>query len=149
MKAFFQIFSVMCLIGLVGQPALAQTADDTAGADFERRLELSRQMHQVRPTRTQVFDAIDSVAERQPPSEREAFRTAMRNILDYRAIENISINAMADTYTAEELEVMLEYYSKPEAKSAAEKDEEYRAQVYPEIIRMLDNAMMRIRTGSP
>ncbi len=115
--------------------------------NFERRLELSQKMHEYLPARDQVYAAIDKVAAAQPPAQRETFRSAMRRALNYKAIEKISIDAMVETYSIEELEAMVEYYSKPEARSASQKTSEYSAKVYPEIIRMLDQAMMRVRTG--
>ena len=54
---------------------------------------------------------------------------------------------MAEIYTLPELEAMVEYYSKPEAKSAAEKQEAYQDKVGPEITKMLDKALMEMRTG--
>ena len=71
----------------------------------------------------------------------------MRGVLNYQAIEKISIDAMAETYTLPELQAMVDYYSKPEAISAAAKDQAYGQKVYPEIMRMLDAAMMKVRTG--
>jgi hypothetical protein len=67
--------------------------------------------------------------------------------LNYEALEKISIDAMAETYTVAELEAMNEYYSKPEAKSAQPKYSNYANKVFPEITRMLDEAVMRVRTG--
>jgi hypothetical protein len=104
-------------------------------------------MHEINPTRNQVNAAIEQVALRQPESEREAFKTTMRAALNYQAIEKISVDAMADTYTKAELEAMVGYFSKPEAQSAAAKDYIYNRKVYPEIARMLDQAIIRMRTG--
>ncbi len=104
-------------------------------------------MHKIRPTQDQVYTAIDQIANQQPEAEREAFRNAMRQILNYKAIEKFSIDAMVDTYTVEELEAMVEFHAKPEAQSALAKEQDYADKVYPEIIRMLDQALMRVRTG--
>lgn len=129
------------------QPAQAAPAPQQDPATLEQRVTLAKKMHEIRPTQDQVFAAIDQVAQSQPESERADFVAAMRSILNIAAIEKMSVDAMAETYTAEELKAMVDYYSKPEAKSAAEKDVIYSGKVYPEIIRMLDQAMMRIRTG--
>jgi hypothetical protein len=42
---------------------------------------------------------------------------------------------------------MVDYYSKPEAQSAAKKDAEFAAKVYPELIKMLDQAVIRLRSA--
>lgn len=112
-----------------------------------RRAALAKKIHDLRPTRDQVYTAIDQAAAAQPPDEREAFRTAMRNVLNYKAIEKISIDSMVEVYTEGELQAMYDFYSKPEAKTAGAKDDLYTGKVYPEIMRMLDEAMMRVRTG--
>ena len=124
-------------------PAMAQESDDT----YEQRAELAKKMHELLPTRDQVYTAIDQFAQAQPEQQREALRAAMRNAFNVKALEKISINAYTETYTLEELQAMVEYYSKPVARSAAAKTEDYSAIVYPEIIRMLDRAAMKARTG--
>jgi hypothetical protein len=118
-------------------------------ADLEKRIELAKKWHDLMPVsvREQVNGAIDEAANQQPENEREVFRANMRNVLNYQALEKISIDAMADIYTAAELEALVDYYSKPEARSAHEKYQHYAEKVYPEISRMLDQAMMRARTG--
>lgn len=149
MKSLKIILAALLICG----PAVAQENVNPASAAAQdeatlaKRVELAKKMHEIRPTREQVNAAIDQVAIMQPEKEREAFKSAMREILNYQAIEKISVDAMAETFTQEELDAMVEYYSKPVAKSASDKEGIYRAKVYPEIIRMLDAAMMRVKTG--
>jgi hypothetical protein len=114
---------------------------------LERRLKLAEQMHKLRPVRDQVESAIEQYAQTQPPEDRAAFISAMRSVLNPKALERISIDAYAEVYTEEELKAMVEYYSKPEARSASDKYNDYAKIVYPEIVRMLDKAAMRVRTG--
>jgi hypothetical protein len=125
----------------------AESDVSDAAKDFERRLELAREMHKLRPTAEQVDAAVESVASRLPPEQAGNFKINAGNMLNYRAIENISINAMAETFTIEELEAMVDYYSKPEAKSIAGKYEAYQQKVGPEIVKMIDRAIMKLRTG--
>lgn len=159
MRAFYVALMLLLTIPGVAKAADAPAATPAAAeaptqapaqdpSDLDERTALAKKMHDINPARDQINGAIDDVAQSQPEAERETFKTAMRSILNYQAIEKISIDAMAETYTKAELEAMVEYYSKPEAKSAAKKDDLYNQKVYPEIGRMLDQAMMRIRTGS-
>ncbi len=134
---------VLALVCFLIVPFAAHAGD----ADYDKRHDLSVTMHKFHPAREQVEAAIEQAAQSQEPGEQEAFRTAMRNVLNYEAIEKISIDAMADIYSAAELQAMVDYYSKPEAKTASKKDPEYANRVYPEIVKMLDQAMMRVRTG--
>ena len=154
MRAFYVALMLLLTVPGIAKAADAPAATEAAAqapvdnADLDARTALAKKMHQINPTRDQINGAIDDVAMGQPEEEREAFKTAMRNVLNYQTIEKISVDAMAETYTKPELEAMVEYYSKPEAKSASDKDAVYNSKVYPEIARMLDQAMMRIRTGS-
>lgn len=112
-----------------------------------RQLELAKQMHSYRPAREQVDAAIERIAQAYPAAQREAFKVSMRRVLNYRAIEKSSIEAMAEVYTEAELEAMVAYYAKPEARSASEKYGAYAAKVQPGIVKMIDQAMMKIKTG--
>ena len=55
---------------------------------------------------------------------------------------------MAETFTASELEKMVEYFGSDEAKSIAQKLPVYQAIVEPEITKMMDAALMKLRTGA-
>ncbi|MGH1375834.1 MAG: hypothetical protein ACRBCK_05735 [Alphaproteobacteria bacterium] len=113
----------------------------------EKKIELARIMHKVRPTRDQVDGAIKRASLALPATERQAFVGAMQSMLNYNAIERISMDAMVQTYTFKELKSMVDYFSKPEAKSASDKTGHWARAVQPEIARMIDRAMMRVRTG--
>ncbi|MGB0718972.1 MAG: hypothetical protein ACPGRX_00775 [Bdellovibrionales bacterium] len=126
-------------------PAFAQ--DETVDATYDQRLELAQKMHEFRPVSQQVESAVNQYAQTQAPDQREAFKTAMRSVLNIKALEKISVDAYADTFTLPELQAMVEYYSKPEARSASDKFDDYAGIVYPEIVRMLDRAAMRVKTG--
>ncbi len=127
---------------LISFPAMAQEE-----GNLDRRLELAGKMQAINPARDQVNQAIERYVTNLPESEREVYRTALHNILNYRALEKISVDAYAETFTEAELAAMVAYYSKPEAISARDKHEQWAGKVYPEIIRMLDKAMMRVKTG--
>lgn len=144
MKPIHAFFILSCA-ALLAVPAAAQGQD--MGSP-EKRLELAQKMHEFRPAREQVDSAIETVSQRLPEAERAAFRTSMQSVLNYKAIEKISIDAMAETFTEAELEAMVEYYSKPEARSVTDKYPQYQQKVAPEIVKMIDRAMMRARTGA-
>ena len=112
-----------------------------------KKIELAKRMHSIRPTREQVDTAVKRASLSYPQSQRKGFVDAMSMMLNYNAIERISIDAMVETYTLKELGAMVEYYSKPEAKSASMKVVVWATLVQPEIINMIDKDMMRIKTG--
>lgn len=112
-----------------------------------KKIALAREMHQIRPTRVQVDSAVMRASLVMPVRERQPFIDAMKGMLNYNAIERISIDAMIETYTLKELDSMVKYYSKPEAKSASDKISNWASVVQPEVVNMIDKAMMRIRAG--
>ncbi|MCB1681343.1 MAG: hypothetical protein H6858_00840 [Rhodospirillales bacterium] len=118
-------------------------------ATLKKRVELAQEMHNIRPTSEQVESAIKRASQSVPLEERESFIAAMTSVLNYKAIERISVDAMAEVYTVDELQAMVDYYSKPEAKSASSvKSKKWSAVVNDEINSVIDKAMMRVRTGA-
>jgi len=132
-------------------PLMQSVADAKAENEdkdvLAQKIEKAKAMHNLRPTRVQVDGAVRQVALSLPETDRQNFTNAMRTMLNYNAIERISMDSMVDTYTLVELSAMVEYYSKPEAKSASQKIGLWAQAVQPEIGRMIDKAMMRVRTG--
>ncbi len=130
------------------EKALAEAKAENEDEEIlAKKIKLAKEMHNIRPTREQVDSAVRRAALKLPEHERASFMTAMRSMLNYNAIERISIDAMIETYSYKELKSMVEYFSKPEAKSASRKIAPWARKVQPEIVRMIDRAMMRIRTG--
>lgn len=155
-----RIFVTILVFLLTAAPVIAQGVNDAASTgsaaalekpladeSFERRLALAEELHKLRPVADQVDRAIERYAQTRPEAQREAFIAAMKNILNYKALERLSIDAYAQIYTEAELSAMVEYYAKPEALSASKKYERYAGMIYPEIIKMLDKAAIRLRTG--
>ena len=153
MRLFFlALILILSLSGQVYAQGEVESSEPAVEApatadDFQQRLALAKDMHKIRPTKEQVDSAVETISARIPEDQREAFKTNMRSILNYNAIEKISINAMAETFTLEELAAMVEYNKKPEAQSASKKMQDYQSKVSPEIIQMIDKAIMRMRTG--
>lgn len=130
------------------EASVAQAKAELADEDIlAKKIALAKQMHQIRPTREQVDSAILRAAQNLPPAQQSSFITSMTSILNYNAIERISIDAMVETYSLKELEAMVAYYSLPEAISASKKTRFWAGKVQPEIVRMIDKAMIRVRTG--
>ena len=160
MRLGFLIFTCCLALVFSAPVSLAQVqAEDTAPeaeistdkGDREARLSLADEMLKLNPPRDQVRAAIEGYVKLKlsiaPEATKEKFRSAMSAILNYKALEEISREAYADIFTREELEAMVEYYSKPAAKSAGEKMGELNGRIAPEIVKMLDQALMRARTS--
>jgi len=130
---------------LVAAPALAQQADD----DEARRTALAAQMHEIKPARVQIEMVVDEIAQRLPEENRPLFRSRMLEEFDFPALEALSIEAMAEVFTVAELQKMVDYFGSAEAESIDEKMPVLRQIIQPEITRMVDRALMVVRTGAP
>lgn len=143
-KSKILLLLMACLLSLSSVVYAAESADDLA---LVRRLELARKIQEHKSSKEEIQEAVEQYLKNVPPSKRSLYSSALRSSLNYKALDKISIDAYAQTFTEKELEVMLEYYSKPESQSIAKKTRDYARLVYPEVIRMLDRAMMRVKTG--
>lgn len=113
--------------------------------NLELKWELAKKIHSFRSSREQVNEAITEIASQLSPEYQQEFISSMQSILNYRAIEHISTQTMAEIFSLKELQAMLEYYSKPEARSASDKYDHYYQRLGPEITKMLDMALMRMK----
>ena len=113
----------------------------------EDRLALAQTLQDLRPVKTQIDVAIAKYVRQAPPSKQAALRAGLTKALNHKALEAASVEAYAQTYTANELRAMTAYYATPEAQSATKKSGIYAGKVYPHIIKMLDKAMMNAKTG--
>jgi hypothetical protein len=140
------IAGVACALLVLATPHVK--AEDAG--DLEARLELAQRMLDVQPVHPQVEAAVDAYVQSNMAAfskgDQEIFRAAMLNVMNPAALEKTVLNSYADTYTRAELAAMVEYYEKPEARSASLKQQEFVAKIYPEIIKMLDQAVIRIRS---
>ena len=127
-------------------PVSAQAQED----DFAQRLALAERMLEIRPAEKQVERAVDSYIRNYmfnaSDEDQEIFRTAMKRLMNPKALEKVAVDAYAETFTLEELEAMVEYYSKPEAQSASDKQNLLNAKIAPEIALMMDRALIRLRS---
>lgn len=153
MKYCFLLLLLMCTIlalpaGVMAQEATQKTAQQTAdNSTYDERLALAREMHDIRPARLQVEQAIENAAAKLPPLDRETFKREMLGGFDFERLEELSIKAMAEVFTVEELSAMVAYYSSPEARAITGKMPIYEEMMQPEIMKMLDKALIKLRTG--
>ena len=122
----------------------AQDGGDPALAE---RIALARKMHDIKPMAVQIEQAIRQLALRYPEDKQELFITKMLQVFDRKSLTDISVKAMAETFTAAELEKMIDFHGSPEGKAIGEKMPVYQALVEPEIIKKIDQALMEVRTG--
>ena len=130
----------LALIVFSAFPAAAQ--DDAA-----LKTELVNRMHEIRPAKAQVMEAVNEVSRNLPPLERDKFLKMVDRGLDVEKLDKLSRDTMMDLFTVAELQKMVDYFGSPEAKSIGEKLPKYQAKIQPELFKMMDAAMMEQRTG--
>lgn len=139
--------SLILALLLLATPAFAQEEAPAEAALPQSRLELAQKMHQIWPIRTRMETAINSVSEAFPEEKRAEIKAALRKNIQYDQLEEASIKAMAETYTDEELEKMIEFYGSETGRSISAKTGDYEVALRPIIVKMIDRAMLDIKTG--
>lgn len=125
-----------------------ESADDLLGnADYENRLELSRQMHEIWPVRPKIETVLDRIAEQIEPQNRMRFKSAMRKAIKFQALEEASIDAMADIFTTDELTAMIAFYGSKEGRSVSFKTDDYERALQPVMTKMIDKALLDTKLG--
>lgn len=127
--------------------SLPVQAEETQDLEVARRLELARQMHELWPVRTRVEEALDILSEQIQPDKQLEFKAAMRKAIQFNELEAESVKAMADTFTTEELEAMVAFYGSKAGRSVSAKTKDYQLALQPIMTRMMDAALMDLKTG--
>ena len=142
-----RFFLTLALFAVIAVPAHAE--ETATAAPDAARVELATQMHDIWPVSTRVEEAISMVADDVPDNERDAFKSRMRKAIDQEELKRESIAAMAKTYSEAELKAMVEFYGSAEGRSISAKTEEYMKLLQPVMVKMLDSALLKMRTGAP
>ena len=114
----------------------------------DKRLELSRKMHEIWPVRPKVEAALDAVAEQMPEADRVRFKAALRQTIKFDALEQTSIDAMAEIFTVKELEAMIAFYGSKEGRSVSHKTGDYENALAPILTKMIDKALLDTKLGT-
>jgi len=130
------------------EETLETSQEEPQEEKYQKRLALSKQMHEIWPTRPKIESAIDAVGEQIPEAERTKFKAAMRRAVKFQALEEKSIETMAEIFTVKELESMIEFYGSKEGRSVAFKTGDYEAALQPLLIEMIDKALLDTRLGA-
>lgn len=125
----------------------APIKDIEADNNYEERLTLARQMHEIWPIRVKVESALDRIAEQIEGPQRLRFKAAMRQAIKFEALEQGSIDAMADIFTAKELDAMIAFYGSKEGRSVSYKTSDYESAIEPLLIKMIDKAILDTKLG--
>lgn len=137
-----KIFLTGCLVlTLTAGVAWAQDAD------YAERKALAEKLNVANPVSRMMENSILRVGAEWGLAEKEKFQREMMATVDVPGLEKVSLEALVDTFTKEELQVMLAYYSAPEAAKIAEKMPVYQGLLQPALSKEIDRALMKLRTG--
>lgn len=153
LMAFFVFFSVaQAQEVLEGKPAVEETqpVQDISEVDeYEARLKLAQDMHDIWPIRTRVESALENISQQIPQQERLSFKSAMRKAIEFDSLETTSIEAMAEVFSKAELEAMIVFYGSKEGRSVSHKITDYERALQPILVKMIDKALLDTKLGAP
>lgn len=114
-------------------------------AELKERTEWATEFHKVRNLRATINRALEAVGSDLNEEQRLRYLSDIQKIFKYDQVEKASIDAMARIFTADELRVMVDYYKKPEAKTASNKMPFYEQKLTEEMKKALDDAFVQIK----
>lgn len=130
-----------------GVPESAERSLPAQEAVSESNLALAKKMHEIWPIRTRIESAIEAVAENFPPEKQAEVKAKMRKSIQYDQVEEESIRAMASTFTEDELKAMIDFYGSDVGRSISAKTQDYELALRPVMVKMMDKAMLDLKTG--
>lgn len=124
-------------------PVLAQDARDMA-----ERMEMAKEYSEIMPVEDDIAAAIDEMAKQVPVDQRPLFRSILERSIKADRIQTTSELALAEIFTVEELEMLVEFYSTDEGKAVKRKMPEYQARLQPVIQQMVQDAVQSLQAQS-
>lgn len=137
MKKSFLLLAVVMLSLSVGVVYADPAVDDKA-----ERVNLSKDLHDIRNIRDRINGTIAGVAETLPPEDREDFSKYVQLKIDYDALEKKSIDYAAEIYSVPELKAMIAYFGSADGQSAEAKGGDYADKIGKDIMKDIDAAIL-------
>ena len=116
--------------------------------DLTKRMELAKKYSAEVPVSADIANAIDEMVTQVPVDQRPLFRSILERSIKAERVETASELALAETFTAAELEKLIEFYATPEGKSIKQKMPKYQEKLQPILQSMVQDAVQSLRTQS-
>lgn len=145
---FLSLSPVQAQEEVVAEEVMQASEQKAETNDYEERLKLSREMHDIWPIRTKVENALENIAQQVPEQERARFKAAMRKAIEFDSLETASIESMADVFSVDELKAMIAFYGSKEGRSVSHKIGDYERSLQPVLVKMMDKALLDTKLGS-
>lgn len=114
--------------------------------DINKRLELAKKYSEVVPVSTDIANAIDEMVTQVPVDQRALFRSILERSIKAERVQTASELALAETFTAPELEKLIEFYATAEGKSIKQKMPQYQEKLQPILQSMVQDAVQNLRS---
>lgn len=108
--------------------------------------ELAHIYYELNPTWRFVSDAIREQAVNMSDKRKLIFVTAMEKMIDREVLKQKSIPVIIDTFTVDELQLLIKFYSQSDIRKALAKEQTYARKIGPDVTQMLDKALLRMKT---
>ena len=153
-KFYLTAAAIMLLsLPVIAEEPATETANETVETqteqtDYEKRLELAREMHEIWPIRPKIEAVLENVAQQVAPQNRLKLKAALRKAIKFPALEQASIDSMVNIFTTEELKAMVDFYGSKEGRSVSFKTEDYEKSLRPILTEMMDKALLDVKLGA-
>jgi hypothetical protein len=132
--------TVLLLLFATASVASAQGTDSDTEAN---RREAVKEYLEVQPVEKMMRDVVEKMSAGMPGESKELTQ-AMMDELRYDTLRTAMIDAMANTFTVEEIEALTQFYSTPEGRSVMEKMSSYMAKLQPVIMKEVQRSMKQV-----
>ena len=116
-------------------------AQDAASDELSKKLTLAKQYSQAVPVEKEVANAIEGLVVQVPKEDRVLFKSILDRTIDVSRVRSASEMALAELFTVQELEAMIEFYNSPEGQAVREKMPEYESRLEPVLGQMVRTAV--------
>jgi hypothetical protein len=120
-------------------PAWAQDADRDA------RMQAAKEYLQVQDVSGMVDQMLEQLAKNPQSHISDADLAALRASMDMPALKGIALDGLVNTFTAEEMKTMTQFYGSPTGQSIVKKMPNYVAQVLPSIQQMVIKGLIEYK----
>ncbi len=139
--------SITALLLLVTTAGVASAQGTNNDADANRR-QAAKEYLEVQPVEKMMRNVVEKTSARMPGGSKERARAVMDE-LRYDTLRTAMIDAMANTFTVEEIEALTQFYSTPEGRSVMEKMSTYMAKVQPVMMKEVRRSMKQVMEARP
>lgn len=136
-------FAIVTALVLLWTTAGVASAED----DLAARQAAAARYLSVVPLAKMLDDMYDAVATNIPPDQREEFKKKMSRVVRLDALERITLDALVQTFTVDELDALAEFYGSKHGASAMKKFGAYMSAIMPPLLQEMQRALRELQAS--